>query len=209
MRIDDIKKEMLKIRKMTETAKFYEEVRILYAEYCKLNILLSGNPNYDVDYDLLNYDPGNCYTYALGLDCPDIFYQKFQEFKRHYVNLDIGFISNPSDIRSLATCSKSEFKDKLMSDLKDDLNALKVEYFDSDFNKRNIHGGYKIAIFYNIDFMFKDFHVIRENEDKVWSQKSGYGSYITTLSNPQDSSYRLIKVLEIKKPSLKQEKTVF
>ena len=80
-----IKLELLKLKNRVALVSSVQDLRVLYAEYCKLNIFLMNNiSNYEVDYELFSNDFGNCYTYALGLDCPDVFYKKFEEFEKGY-----------------------------------------------------------------------------------------------------------------------------
>ncbi len=175
---------------------------MLYAEYCKLSILLTSSlPMFDEDYESLNKDFGNCYTYALGLDCPSVFYKKFEEIEKGYRDFNIGFVSNPKVIGDLSRCD--DFTNKIMKNLESDFETLQIEYFDSDFTKENSHNGYKIAIFYNNGFICRDFHVIRENKDGSWSEKCGYGGEVKKINNPQKNPYPLLKVLELRKPRLR------
>ena len=197
-----IKLELLKLKNRVALVSSVQDLRVLYAEYCKLNIFLMNNiSNYEVDYELFSNDFGNCYTYALGLDCPNVFYKKFEEFEKGYRDFSIGFISNPMVTGDLCRCS--DFSNKLMFNLIKDLEDLQIEYFDSDFGIKNIHGGSKIAIFYNNGFICRDFHVIRENIDGSWSEKCGYGGNVQIIDEPQNNPYHLLKVLELKKPKIK------
>ena len=59
--------------------------------------------------------------------------------------------------------SKSKLKGK-------DLEALNIQFYETNQRALNEHGGYKIAV-YNKGL---DFHMKRQNCDGSWSEKMGY-----------------------------------
>ena len=68
------------LRKLNEEGNEYKgsDIYKLYRDYLKLSMKLSfNNPSFEMDKS--KYPYGNCYSYALGLRCPEIFARMFDE----------------------------------------------------------------------------------------------------------------------------------
>jgi len=171
------------------------EILNLYIEYLKLSVCLgTNNP---VFYESLKkYNHTNCYCYALGIDFPKLFYDRYLYVEIENFCHNLGFIS----------CrSKGYVLDKKLENLYRDLETLNIIFYETDIDSQNQHGGYKIA-FYNEDSYYTgDFHFFRQNCDGLWSEKKGYSSGIVLHDKlePVVGNYKLVKTLEIVKPVIK------
>ena len=170
------------------------EVTELYRDYLKLYTMLSTNsPTFEGD--LYNYNRTNCYCYALGIKFPWLFNKLYKEKTKTEFPHNVGFISG------------NEFNDNpqnILEYLFEDLEELKIKFYESKPNASIKHNGYKIALFISHDY--EDFHFIRENTNGLWSEKAGYSDIIKIVEPPRNNqdNYELIKVLELVKPTLKK-----
>lgn len=183
--------EMLKLYlRLKSNDKISEsEVLRIYREYLKLSMKMSFNiPSFIEDRD--DYKSGNCYCYAIGFTTPRIIGEKYYESSNHTLRHDVGFISG---------IPYSNNRKCLIDSLESDLEKLGIDFYDCNPDSKNIHGGYKIALYRS----FIDFHFLRENGDGSWSHKLGYGNKIErfdTLPLIVNRDYDFVKTLEIVKP---------
>lgn len=163
----------------------------MYKEYLKLSICLGTNSPV-FEENLKKYNHINCYGYALGLTQPQIFYNKYYKIEREGMSHNLGMMTQRYSTRNV---------DKQIELFYKDLEALNIKWYESDIEKENMHGGYKIALY----FSPYDFHFLRQNKDGLWSEKAGYSRRINIINKPQSEmgSYKLTKVLEIVKPVVK------
>lgn len=176
--------------------KSQEDIQSSYLEYIKLAIKLGTNrPTFNKNY---NNIIGNCYTYALDL------YGAYDYFS--LPDIDVGFASGYN----------TEVKDVngLLERFYHDCEILGINVFNSSVESENTHGGYKIAIYFGkrIKYGDVDFHFLRENSDGTWSERIGYDGVVELYDGlPKESierefSYKLIKVVEIVKPIIRERK---
>ena len=168
-----------------------DEIADIYREYLRLKVRLGTNSPLFKE-DLKKYRHVNCYGYALGLDLPGYFYNRYNDIEIEGIRYNLGFIS------------KGEYPyndDIRLGNLYKDLETLGVKYFETDSSSQNMYGGYKIAIYSSLS----DFHLVRQNADKSWSDKLGYSFEFRQEEklNPPENKYKLLKVLEIVKPVIK------
>lgn len=165
------------------------EVLKIYREYLKLSMKISFNsPSCIEDKD--NYKNGNCYCYAMGFNTPRIIGKKYFESCSRTLRYNVGFISG-----------LPYFNDRksIIRALESDLRCLNIEFYECEPDSKNIHGGYKIALFRS----YYDFHFVRENSDSTWSHKKGYCNQIIRLEKLPiilDRDYDYVKTYEIVKP---------
>lgn len=203
MTLEEIKKNRELLRIYESILKIHEnlknsqrDIQSSYLEYVKLAIKLGTNhPIFNGDY---NNIVGNCYTYALDL------YGAYEFFSSPDIN--VGF----------ANGYNTEFKDinELLERFYFDCEILGISVFNSSIERENTHGGYKIAIYFGkrIKYGDVDFHFLRENSDGTWSERIGYDGVVRLYDGlPKESierefSYKLIKVVEIVKPIIRERK---
>ena len=118
----------------------------------------------------MNMYTTNCYAYALGLDISedDICLNAYQP----------GTISNTSNIVDCDIFSKRE----LISGIKGDLRSLGINYRRIRIDDEISDDEWKIALLLlkcERDHSFEDFHFLRQNQDKYWIYKCGYGGSIS------------------------------
>lgn len=169
------------------------DIENIYIEYLKLSILLGAKvPCFKEN--LWKYRHVNCYGYALGIDLPEYIYKKYLNVESDGIRHNLGFASG----KKFPVTVQGKL-DNLLSDLQ----TLNIKWFETDMECPNEHGGYKIAIYCDD---WRDFHLIRQNKDGSWSEKLGYTSQIiqTDKLRPLGEDYKLIKILEIVKPTIKQ-----
>ncbi len=165
------------------------EVLKIYREYLKLSMKISFNsPSFIEDKD--NYKNGNYYCYAMGFNTPRIIGKKYFESCSRTLRHNVGFISG-----------LPYFNDRksIIRALESDLRCLNIEFYECEPDSKNIHGGYKIALFRS----YYDFHFVRENSDSTWSHKKGYCNQIIRLEKLPiilDRDYDYVKTYEIVKP---------
>ena len=188
----DIKLRIQKINEMllNKNIKAYE-IENLYREYIKLSVCLGTNrPKFEENKK--QYEHVNCYAYALGLSLPDSFYNRYNEVDDDGIRYNIGFIS-----KQLFAFNKEQ----QLYNLYKDLEALNIQFYETNQSALNEHGGYKIAVYNNC----LDFHMKRQNCDGSWSEKMGYTFNFKQSDSIKEyhNSYTLVKVLEIVKPTIK------
>ena len=186
-----LKYELLKIYKEIYFNKNLgsEEIENLYIEYLKTMVCLTPKkPVYD-DYSK-KYEYINCYGYALGLTYPKIFHDRYEEIEMDDFSHNLGFIYGKRNYSNLPSFQ--------LDALYNDLDALNIEYYDTEIDAKNTHGGYKITFYLAVD----DFHFMRQNRDGSWSEKIGYTDefYKNNDALPHYKKYELQKTLEIVKP---------
>lgn len=165
------------------------EVLKIYREYLKLSMKISfNNPSFIEGKD--DYKNGNCYCYAMGFNTPRIIGKKYFESCSRTLRHNVGFISG-----------LPYFNDRksIIRALESDLRCLNIEFYECEPDSKNIHGGYKIALFRS----YYDFHFVRENSDSTWSHKKGYCNQIIRLEKLPiilDRDYDYVKTYEIVKP---------
>lgn len=169
------------------------EILKLYIEYLKLSVCLGTNSPV-FEENLKKYNHTNCYCYALGIDYPRLFFERYLYAEIDSFYHELGFISR---------CSKPYVISKKIENLYKDLETLNIRFYETDIDSQTKHDGYKIA-FYNCDNSC-DFHFFRQNIDGSWSEKQGYSSRFFKVSKlePVVGNYKLVKTLEIVKPIIK------
>lgn len=193
--------DILAIFKQVPKADKLEELMELYVEYLKRWVYFSTNhPIFEENPEGFKY--GNCYTYAMGYRCPDIFREQAKVICQP-MDYDVGFwwINSVYLANDCATM--------LVDNFYKDCDALNIEVFDSDVNTNPSHGGYNIFLFADEDIAFDyDFHFLRLNSEGVLSEKDGYDGEIRRLNSISDvaSKYELVKVLEVVKPVIRERK---
>lgn len=196
----NVYKGILDIFQILEKAKSAEEVVELYIEYLKLQVQLSTNyPMFEINPEGFKY--GNCYTYALGLKCPDIFWHKYKSFYEKGMDFDVGLVST----KRLYVENSSE--EMLLDSFYKDCEALKISIFDNSFDVNLKHNGYRILMFRDWDIKNTyDYHFVRVNIDGILSHKKGHNGEIFPLRNLQhvSSRYKLVKSFEIVKPVIRE-----
>ena len=169
------------------------EVLKIYREYLKLSMKMSFNsPSFIEGRD--DYKNGNCYCYAMGFNTPRIIGKKYFESCSRTLRHNVGFISN---------LPYSNDRKSIIRALESDLRCLNIEFYECEPDSKNIHGGYKIALFRS----YYDFHFVRENSDSTWSHKKGYRNQIIRLERLPiilDRDYDYVKTYEIVKPILRR-----
>ena len=186
LKIINIYKQLILHKEMSTT-----EIKNLYIEYLKLCVCLgTNNPVFLEDFN--KYEGVNCYCYALGLYLPKLFIDRYLYASPDYISHSIGFISKSKYMKT---------DDEIITNLYKDLNVLNIKFYETDIHSENKHGGYKIAL-YNAPY---DFHFIRQNSNGLWSEKQGYSRRFVEMEEPRPigKSYKLIKTLEIVKPTIK------
>lgn len=196
----NVYKGILDIFQALEKAKSEEEVVELYVEYLKLQIQLSTNyPKLEANPEGFKY--GNCYTYALGLKCPEIFWHKYKSFYKRGMDFDVGLVSK----KKLYVANSSE--EMLIDSFYRDCEVLKINVFDSSFDGNLKHNGYKVLMFkdWNIRNSY-DYHFVRVNNNGFLSHKMGHNGPIFPLRNLQQvsSRYELVQTFEIVKPVIRE-----
>lgn len=196
----NVYKGILDIFQILEKAKNAEEVIELYIEYLKLQVQLSTNyPMFEINPEGFKY--GNCYTYALGLKCPDLFWHKYKSFYDKGMDFDVGLVS----MKKLYVENSSE--GMLLDSFYKDCEALKISVFDSSVDVNLKHNGYRILMFRDWDIRNTyDYHFVRLNTDGILSHKKGHNGKILPLINLQQilKRYELVKSFEIVKPVIRE-----
>lgn len=189
-----VRLKILKLYKQLFTKKLRaKDIKNIYIEYLKLSVLLGTNTPCFKE-NLEKYRHVNCYGYALGIDLPEYIYKKYLNVESDGIRHNLGFISGKK-----FPVTVQERLDNLFSDFE----TLNIKWFETDIERPNEHGGYKIAFYCNN--WREDFHLIRQNNDGSWSEKLGYSYKIiqTEKPRPLGEDYKLIKTLEIVKPTIK------
>lgn len=205
----NIYKGILGILQNLNEAQDAEEVMYMYVEYLKLQVKLSTNYlSFTLNPEGFNF--GNCYSYALDLKCPDVFWFKVKEInikRRFYSSLawDVGFIAADKNTKLLPRNSSASM---LIDNFYRDCEALGVVVYDGSlddtFPKYN---GTIIYMYQNKNIKSNhDFHFVRRNYDGVLSERFGYNGDINSLRNLGEVSrcYELVKVWEIVKPAIRE-----
>lgn len=190
------------IFKELKKARSAEEVMFLYGEYVKQKIKLTTNyPYFQNNPEGFKY--GNCYGYALDLDCPDIFWDKIRSMGEKGMCFDVGFISTTGS--KLGIDNNNEIK--LIDNFYRDCEALNLKVYDRDIEELPTNGGYNIFMFKALDMRFShDFHFVRLNYNEVLSHREGYNDVIRSIPFIEcvSSDYILIKAFEIVKPIIRE-----
>ena len=178
------------------------DVLRLYIDYLKEYIKLGTNkPTYLGDIN--NYRGCNCYCYAIGMNCPSVFSLIYDDIEIEDLIHQAGFLSLRGYTRN---------KEEIIKNIYDGFDVLGIEAYDSSVDEEIKHNGYKIALY----IANYDFHMARENVDGSWSEKLGYSDRIIKIKNPYDSrvgcdrssttkDYKLDRVIEIVKPTIKKK----
>ena len=174
------------------TSNYMSELDLLklYREFLRDYIRLSKeNPSFESDSKWKLYTEGNCYCYALMLPTPKVFVRAYYSKSKHEFPHDVGFLSGKEYSDDIDIC---------YDNLRSDLDFLGVDYYETNNDAYNSHGGYKISFLKSID----DFHFLRQNIDGTWSHKRGYNSYIerTSFDEKIFEDFKHVKTLEIVKP---------
>ena len=183
--------EMLKLYlRLKRDEKLSEsEVLKIYREYLQLSMKISFNSPPFIEHKD-DHKNGNCQCYAMGFNTPRIIGKKYFESCSRTLRHNVGFISG-----------LPYFNDRksIIRALESDLRCLNIEFYECEPDSKNIHGGYKIALFRS----YYDFHFVRENSDSTWSHKKGYCNQIIRLEKLPiilDRDYDYVKTYEIVKP---------
>lgn len=144
----------------------------------------------------------NCYAHIWGLDDEQLSYLKKSEiFQLGFsVNYDFDNIFGFTRIPSEKKMEKLLFKD---------MKAIGVDIKVSNEKEEVNEDEWKIALYYND----KDFHFIRQNEDKSWSGKNGFSGYLQIMRDgprrkietQTGNVYHLINIYKLNISKLKQE----
>lgn len=197
----NVYKGVLDIFQALEKAKSEEEVVELYVEYLKLQIQLSTNyPKLEANPEVFKY--GNCYTYALGLKCPEIFWHKYKSFYKRGMDFDVGLVSKKK--LYVGNYNETMLLDSFYRDC-DDLNIDVYSGNGLDFISK--HNGTIIIMFKNINISRNyDYHFVRVNNNGFLSHKMGHNGEIHPLRNLQQvsSRYELVQTFEIVKPVIRE-----
>ena len=174
------------------TSNYMSELDLLklYREFLRDYIRLSKeNPSFESDSKWKLYTEGNCYCYALMLPTPKVCVRAYYSKSKHEFPHDVGFLSGKEYSDDIDIC---------YDNLRSDLDFLGVDYYETNNDAYNSHGGYKISFLKSID----DFHFLRQNIDGTWSHKRGYNSYIerTSFDAKIFEDFKHVKTLEIVKP---------
>lgn len=175
-----------------------ENVMNLYAEYLKLTTCLGTNQLQFIEIPK-GFKYGNCYTYALDLKCPTLFYNTYYLFDKRGMNFDVGFISDVNNRSNVFSKNEKELLERLYTDCE----FLKIRLYDSGINQVPRHEGYIVFIYKDKDIeSTNDFHFVRQNYDGSLSHKNGYNGVIEQLGSVEDAdkNFELIRALEIVKP---------
>lgn len=173
------------------TSNYMSELDLLkiYREFLRDYIRLSKeNPSFESDSKWKLYTEGNCYCYALMLPTPRVFVRTYYSKGKHEFPHNVGFLSGKEYSDDIDIC---------YDNLRSDLDFLGVDYYETNNDAYNSHGGYKISFLKSID----DFHFLRQNIDGTWSHKRGYNSYIerTSFDAKILEDFKHVKTLEIVK----------
>lgn len=173
------------------TSNYMSELDLLkvYREFLRDYIrLCKENPSFESDSKWKLYTEGNCYCYALMLPTPKVFVRAYYSKSKHEFPHDVGFLSGKEHSDDIDIC---------YDNLRSDLDFLGVDYYETNNDAYNSHGGYKISFLKSID----DFHFLRQNIDGTWSHKRGYNSYIerTSFDAKILEDFKHVKTLEIVK----------
>ena len=198
----NVYKSILDILQSVNKVKSAEELMELYVEYLKLQVQISTNkPAFQICPEGFRY--GNCYTYALDLKCPDVFWIKSKEFDWYgSMGFDPGIVTNKKRV-----CIRNLSEKMLFDSFYQDCEGLNLEVFDRDLlcpaPKCN---GFIIYMYKSIyikdDY---DFHFVRVNADGTLSHRNGYGGSIKKIKSLRDvdKKYELVRTLEIVKPNFR------
>lgn len=203
----NVYKSILDILQSVNKVKSAEELMELYVEYLKLQVQISTNkPAFQICPEGFRY--GNCYTYALDLKCPDVFWIKSKEFDWYgSMGFDPGIVTSKKRV-----CIRNLSEKMLFDSFYQDCEGLNLEVFDRDLlcpaPKCN---GFIIYMYKSIyikdDY---DFHFVRVNADGTLSHRIGFNGIISPLSCLSDvrKMYKLIGAFEIVKPVIR-ERTLY
>lgn len=203
----NIYRGILDILQLVDKVKSVEELMELYAEYLKLQVQISTNkPVFQLCPEGFRY--GNCYTYALDLKCPDVFWNKSKEFySRGSMGFDPGIVTSKKRV-----CIHNSSEEILLDSFYKDCEGLNLEVYDRDLLCTSPKcNGFIIYMYKNIYIKHNyDFHFVRINVDGTLSNRNGFNDSITILDSLSYVSkmYELIGAFEIVKPVIR-EKTLY
>ena len=177
----------------------YHKFLELFKEYLQLAVQVQ--PAIPSDQKLRNTSN---YLYALGIAIPTYFRKTYEREMVDQFGIDVGELSGFIPFGD-SIISEKRFLERLYSDL----DALKIQAYDSSITKRPTHEGFKIACF--LEKNGTDFHFMRENPDGTWSQKVGRAKKVYTYDDIEDNltehnlyDYDYVKTLELVKPTIKR-----
>lgn len=188
-----IKLKILKLYKELFTKKLSaKDIENIYIEYLKLKVQLGDKiPRFNEKND--KYRHVNNFNYVLDIHFPECINNIYLKKAANSIRYSLGFISG----EPFAYTDQSKL-DNLVADLE----TLNINWFESTIEQPNEHGGYKIVLYSDgID----DFYMLRQNTDASWSGKIYNTSKIIQLKKPEpiNDFYKLVKTLEIVKPTIK------
>ena len=206
MSIEFLKKIETKIKliKLYEQAKYCQsslEIEKIYLQALKELIKLGTN-NLIFQTDLKKYYLGNCYTYALGLPSLTYLIKKYCELEISDVfPFNLGFMNQKSYYLN------GNGINTVLNAFKSDCDSLNIKVYETNVKADDIHGGYKIALFYYCNKNNQDFHFIRQNQNGTWSDKQGYflPPRLLPSFNEYYKGYDFLGTFEIVKPVIRQK----
>ena len=144
----------------------------------------------------------NCYAHIWGLNSDQLSYLKKSKL------FQLGFSVNYS-FESFFGFTKIPSEKKMEKLLFSDMKALGVDIKVSNEKEEVNEDEWKIALYYND----KDFHFLRQNEDKSWSGKNGFSGYLQIMRDgprrkietQTGNVYHLINIYKLNISKLKQE----
>lgn len=188
-----IKLKILQLYKEIFTKKLsVKDIENIYIEYLKLKVQLGNKtPSFNSKNDKYRYV--NSFNYAIDVVLPEFINNKCIKISSNIIRYNLGFISG----ETFAYTDQSKL-DNLITDIE----TLNIKWFETNIAHPNEHGGYKIALYSDgMDY----YYLMRQNIDNSWSMKFDGYSKIIQLEKPKPirNYYKLVKTLEIVKPTIK------
>ena len=119
----------------------------------------------------------NCYIYALNL--PKNPYTN--EYYKSWKHIQPGHLGGNAQISN--TLYSPFDADEVISLVKKDLQAVGMELVESTYNEVREGKWWKVALVFDNDGLFGDYHWYRQNDDGTWSHKPGR----TAVTNKDES----------------------
>lgn len=199
----NVYKGILDIFQALEKAKSEEEVMKLYVEYLKLQVQLTTNkPIFQSNPNGFKY--GNCYTYALDLKCPEIFWNRCKTISiQNRMGFDVGLITAKRKV-----CVENSSEVMLVDNFYRDCEALRIKVYENGWlNFIPEHNGYIILMYKNVGIARNyDYHFVRVNADGVFSHRMGFNDLIVSMKSLDVVSdrYEFVNTYEIVKPVIRE-----
>lgn len=118
-------------------------------------------PNYNGDFEFYNCNKfNNCYAYALQLRL---------ELRKKWPHFTPGFLSD--------TLPKNDWYDldTLIYCIQRDCETIGIDVTRSDLEEILLPNQYRVKLINHFYGTSKDYHFFRENDDRSWSEKGGWG----------------------------------